>query len=129
MWSRRSGLNGRPAVYETAALPTELRRLGVDDLNGHGRSKRSGHDTDQALDLSMNSICSKEERWVSAVLNSKLFEPRNGLQPDQGPLAWPGKAEGLLFVTILFPGYLAHLLLGVDAEFAGEDRAILVEIG
>jgi len=26
MWSRRSGLNGRPAVYETAALPTELRR-------------------------------------------------------------------------------------------------------
>ena len=25
-WSRRSGLNGRPAVYETAALPTELRR-------------------------------------------------------------------------------------------------------
>ena len=26
-WSRRSGLNGRPAVYETAALPTELRRL------------------------------------------------------------------------------------------------------
>ena len=27
IWSRRSGLNGRPAVYETAALPTELRRL------------------------------------------------------------------------------------------------------
>jgi hypothetical protein len=27
MWSRRPGLNGRPAVYETAALPTELRRL------------------------------------------------------------------------------------------------------
>ena len=27
VWSRRSGLNGRPAVYETAALPTELRRL------------------------------------------------------------------------------------------------------
>ena len=26
LWSRRSGLNGRPAVYETAALPTELRR-------------------------------------------------------------------------------------------------------
>jgi hypothetical protein len=26
-WSRRPGLNGRPAVYETAALPTELRRL------------------------------------------------------------------------------------------------------
>jgi hypothetical protein len=26
IWSRRSGLNGRPAVYETAALPTELRR-------------------------------------------------------------------------------------------------------
>ncbi len=26
VWSRRSGLNGRPAVYETAALPTELRR-------------------------------------------------------------------------------------------------------
>jgi len=25
-WSRRPGLNGRPAVYETAALPTELRR-------------------------------------------------------------------------------------------------------
>src|SRR6185295_14683148 len=29
IWSRRSGLNGRPAVYETAALPTELRRRGV----------------------------------------------------------------------------------------------------
>lgn len=40
-WSRRSGLNGRPAVYETAALPTELRRLGVVDLNEHRRSKRS----------------------------------------------------------------------------------------
>ncbi len=26
LWSRRPGLNGRPAVYETAALPTELRR-------------------------------------------------------------------------------------------------------
>src|SRR5690349_16697967 len=26
-WSRRSGLNGRPADYESAALPTELRRL------------------------------------------------------------------------------------------------------
>lgn len=26
VWSRRPGLNGRPAVYETAALPTELRR-------------------------------------------------------------------------------------------------------
>lgn len=26
IWSRRPGLNGRPAVYETAALPTELRR-------------------------------------------------------------------------------------------------------
>ena len=25
-WSRRSGLNGRPADYESAALPTELRR-------------------------------------------------------------------------------------------------------
>src|SRR2546428_8220668 len=25
-WSRRSDLNRRPAVYETAALPTELRR-------------------------------------------------------------------------------------------------------
>src|SRR4051812_47426643 len=28
-WSRRSGLNGRPADYESAALPTELRRLGL----------------------------------------------------------------------------------------------------
>src|SRR5258708_13866929 len=27
-WSRRSGLNGRPADYESAALPTELRRQG-----------------------------------------------------------------------------------------------------
>ena len=26
-WSRRSGSNGRPADYESAALPTELRRL------------------------------------------------------------------------------------------------------
>ncbi len=128
-WSRRSGLNGRPAVYETAALPTELRRLGVVDLNGHGRSKSSGHDTDRALDLSMNPICSEEEWYLSAVLNSKLFESRNGLQSDQGPLAWPGEAEGLLFVAILFLCYLAHLLLGVDTEFAGEDRAVLVEIG
>jgi hypothetical protein len=32
VWSRRPGLNGRPAVYETAALPTELRRhLGETD--------------------------------------------------------------------------------------------------
>ena len=129
MWSRRSGLNGRPAVYETAALPTELRRLRVVDLKRYRRSKRSGHDTDRALDLSINPICSKEERWVSAVLNSKLFEPRNGLQPDQRPLTWPREAEGLLFVAILFTGYLAHLLLGVDAEFTGEDGAVLVEIG
>src|SRR4029077_8957495 len=57
-WSRRSGLNGRPAVYETAALPTELRRLGVDDLNGSRALEKLGHDTDRALDLSMNSI-----RW------------------------------------------------------------------
>jgi hypothetical protein len=77
----------------------------------------------------MNPICLEEERWLSAVLNSKLFEPRNGLQSDQGPLAWSGETEGLLFVAILFPGYLAHLLLGVDAEFTGEDRAVLVEIG
>ena len=27
IWSRRLGMNRRPAVYETAALPTELRRL------------------------------------------------------------------------------------------------------
>ena len=129
MWSRRSGLNGRPAVYETAALPTELRRLGVVNLNGHWRSKRSGHDTDLALELSMNPICLEEERSLSAALNFKLFESGNGLQPDQGPLAWPGEAEGFLFVAILFLGYLAHLLFGVDAEFSGEDRAVLVEIG
>src|SRR3954468_1436827 len=39
-WSRRSGLNGRPADYESAALPTELRRLawwaGRHDLPGAG---------------------------------------------------------------------------------------------
>jgi hypothetical protein len=36
LWSRRSGLNGRPAVYETAALPTELRRLSLERHNLHG---------------------------------------------------------------------------------------------
>ena len=36
LWSRRSGLNGRPAVYETAALPTELRRLSLNRHNLHG---------------------------------------------------------------------------------------------
>ena len=35
-WSRRSGLNGRPAVYETAALPTELRRPSCEHDNLHG---------------------------------------------------------------------------------------------
>ena len=34
LWSRRPGLNGRPAVYETAALPTELRRHPRDKV-GH----------------------------------------------------------------------------------------------
>src|SRR3954454_11536604 len=29
-WSRRSGLNRRPADYESAALPTELRRPGAE---------------------------------------------------------------------------------------------------
>jgi hypothetical protein len=44
-------------------------------------------------------------------------------------MTWSRETEGFLLVAILFLGCLAHLLLGVDAEFAGEDRAVLVEIG
>jgi hypothetical protein len=36
-WSRRSDLNRRPAVYETAALPTELRR--PENVEKRGESK------------------------------------------------------------------------------------------
>ena len=35
--SRRPGLNRRPAVYETAALPTELRRRERGEHCIHGR--------------------------------------------------------------------------------------------
>lgn len=37
IWSRREDLNPRPAVYKTAALPTELRRHGAEIITS-GRS-------------------------------------------------------------------------------------------
>jgi hypothetical protein len=40
IWSRRLESNQRPAVYETAALPTELRRRGIIATNRGGRKRR-----------------------------------------------------------------------------------------
>ena len=35
-WSRRRESNPRPTVYETVALPTELRRLKIDNADAFG---------------------------------------------------------------------------------------------
>ncbi len=54
MWSRRPGLNGRPAVYETAALPTELRRH-LGKTGGWPDRKIFGHDSDHQRGCQLQS--------------------------------------------------------------------------
>ena len=130
-WSRRSGLNGRPAVYETAALPTELRRplRKVHNLHGFFLSLKGFFVHRQTTDEKIRRALPDALTDKPAVVKQwPLLEPGNGLQPDQGSLAWPREAEGLLLVAILLVRHLEHLPLGIGAEFARKDGAVLIEV-
>ena len=129
-WSRRSGLNGRPAVYETAALPTELRRLSRETTQltrvfsqPQGVFRPITDNRDQQPPGFIALACHTNRRG-----HGPLLKLGNRLQPDYGPLAWPGETEGLLLVSILLTGHLGHLPLRVGAQFAGQNGAVFVEI-
>jgi hypothetical protein len=51
IWSRRLESNQRPAVYETAALPTELRRRWMTAETKAGAKRR--HDSQEIGDVSI----------------------------------------------------------------------------
>ena len=128
-WSRRSGLNGRPAVYETAALPTELRRPSCETSQltrvfsqPQGVFRATTDDRTNMLQTQRSGLPHQLPRhWP-------LLKPRNRLQPDQGSMAWPREAERLLFVSILLMSYLEHLPLGIGAQFTGKNGTVLIEV-
>jgi hypothetical protein len=89
--SRRPGLNRRPAVYETAALPTELRRRERANIASTGaRHKRTGSAASPREGSMDTAIVVKQTfRRFRAVLFARVSE----LAPLQSARSARGMAQ------------------------------------
>ena len=107
-WSRRSGLNGRPAVYETAALPTELRRLSHETTQltrvfsqPQGVFRPTTDDRDQQAPDCNTLACLPKHRDPGCYLNlatgcSLTMDPWPGPGRQRGSCSFPYCSRAIL---------------------------------
>jgi hypothetical protein len=113
VWSRRLESNQRPAVYETAALPTELRRRW---MTANTRRVRNDDMIARRLQVCQSSFV-------------HLFKPRERQTSGLGSgIDW-WNTEGVLRLPVFLFGCHGHVLLHIRAQLSCDDDSVLIAIG